>query len=274
VSSITFEEFSSDNPKSKNKALLISATLSILFHGLLIHFYFDEKFSLLSDGSDSPVVNLELKLTQKEPTEKIQEAKSIESNPIESKPIESLPPEAKPQESSRVPFVAKEKPIKSLKPNATTKHSTKTTNSNIESKPKSSIQPNSKPKLDLLSIRESIGKQEVESTINDQSGTSQLVYFNPIFGESLEKQAQEEARTRRLNEVFQREKNNEKFEFNVVGSTRVVRVDGVCWEAPVQTSMEEDTRVWTRVGDCSVKDKLDFSKRKLDLEYKEGKREF
>lgn len=249
--------------------MLPSIAFSIMLHGLIIYWFYDNKFESNSKRQPNKTFSIEVNSTETLKTSDIKAKQKLEEQKLENTEKKALPDASHKITKSKPPLqkLSASKP-KDLKPS---------------SNQKTKAKPEEKQKIDLLSFRESIGKLELESTIENQNSNFQdnpinenarSDFFNPLIEQSFKHQAQEQSRLKRLEEAFQKRKDNEKYEFRAAGPTQVVRVDGVCWETPVQQGMELETRIWTRIGDCRIKEKLDFTKRKLDEEYKQGKSDF
>ena len=261
MTAITLENFVFDEPDKASSKLTNFVVCSIVFHLLLVGYFqmfgwpsssriapkreltFQVEFNQSKAQSDLITSAIkersEESLVPVEPVVPVEPAVPNITQPKESSTPESTPPIVKP---------AQQEPVK------------------LENQPQRSA-----TSFNFESIRESIGRNETQDAIRateeNQSGT----YFNPTINQHLYEQEKQQSRLKAINEEKQRQEDNKHFEFNTTGNTSVARINGRCFLVPQNTSMELEFRIWLPLGDCEKKKKLDFSTKKLDKEFRDGK---
>lgn len=276
MTSATFDDNLSELPIAKSNALIYGVIVSIVFHSLVIYFYYDAALTFsvnLPQKNKSNSKTFEIQLTQQretsqqDSTDKLSKTKQPEKEHAQS-------------EQPRSEKTRSEKP-RTEQPNTVQKKA-EINNIGLSSKENRNILINDQPldlpptenqMINLNAFREAIGESEIQASFNHNNQT-QSKRFNPLIEKHLQEQEKAEEKRKALQEIQQRRKDNEYYKFKIVGDTQTVRVDGVCFDTPIKKDMEIETRVWTYIGECEIKEKLDFTRRKLDIEYQEGKSDF
>lgn len=271
MTAITFDNLIFDEPEKTKSKLTYFFICSLIFHLIVAAYLYSNGWSNRPTNvpQNEFTVQIEFKPNenQRPPTPKPIKQQEIVPTPVEPiiKPSDSHKPEvtqspAAPQANEAELNSTQIEPIKP-------KEETQETASQSQNK---THQPTAS--MNFESIRQSISRHEMQEAIRANEETQSGAYFNPAISQYLSAQEKEQSRLKALNAEKQRQQDNEHFEFNTTGDTSVARIDGRCFLVPQNTSMELEFRIWLPLGDCEKKKKLDFSTKKLDKEFTDGKR--
>ncbi|MCW8999145.1 MAG: hypothetical protein OQK04_10550 [Kangiellaceae bacterium] len=261
-----------DSNKSKNK-LTYFLLCSLVLHLIVVAYFYDfggPGLSITAPSLDR-TINIEFSRSegQSENISKVVHHLELDKEIVDSKitPTKNQPSENSNSDSinPKGGFRIESTIEKQLKPQKQIEE-TSTLSPDIVKQPSQSN--------NLENILQSIRNRELrEATISNNQAQSGP-YFDPTINQHLSAQEKEHLRLETLAVDRKRMEDNKHYEFNTTGNTSVARINGRCFIVPQNTTTEEDTRIWLPLGNCEIKKKLDFSTKKLDSEFRDGKREY
>ncbi|TQV87805.1 hypothetical protein [Aliikangiella coralliicola] len=240
-----------------NKFLSIGICISIFLHlsaGQLFWFQHQTMSSTSEQPSKSFKINL-LSGTNSKP-EKQQISQQVE--PHQREKTESDNREPKSQIS--------EKKTEQPEDSSTNKSPEKTAQSKIENTSQNT-QSTADKQIVFEDILDGLRKQTLNETQESEFLRSDFIVMDPKLRQKLDDILREKKRIEAISEKTRKRKENEFYEFQSYGNDRTVRINGKCFQLQKQPDFSDFNYLWTSIGSCENKVKLDFTKRKLDQEY-------